>query len=55
MIVYMSGYDIYPQFNEETKRQFAAFDPPARSVLIAPEITGDSFLRIDMVALAGEA
>jgi len=53
MIVYMSGYDIYPQFNEETKRQFATFDPPARSVLIAPKITGDFYLRLDMIALAG--
>lgn len=52
MIVYMSGYDIYPQFNEETMRQFANFDPPARSVLIAPEITGEFHLRIDMIALA---
>ncbi len=54
MVVYISQYDIYPQFNEETMRQFASFDPPARSVLIAPEVTGDSFLRIDMVALAGK-
>ncbi len=54
MIVYISQYDIYPQFNEETKRQFATFDPPARSVLIAPEITGESYLYIDMIALAGQ-
>jgi len=55
MNVYISQYDIYPQFNEETKRQFATFDPPARSVLIAPKITGDFYLYIDMIALAEDA
>ncbi len=55
MTVYISEYDIYPQFNEETRRQFANFDPPARSVLIAPLMTSGSALRIDMIALPGEA
>ena len=53
--VYNAEYHDYPQFNDETKRQFAAFDPPARSVLVAPQVTGDALLRIDMIALAGEA
>ncbi len=54
MTVYMGGYDIYPEFNEATKRAFAAFTPPARSVLVAPRITGEFLLRIDFLALAGE-
>jgi enamine deaminase RidA (YjgF/YER057c/UK114 family) len=55
MTVYHAEYRDYPQFNEETKRQFAAFDPPARSVLVAPQVTGDALLRIDMIALAAAA
>jgi len=54
MLVFTREYDTYPQFNEETKRQFAAFEPPARSVVIAPEVTGESRLLIHMVALSGE-
>jgi enamine deaminase RidA (YjgF/YER057c/UK114 family) len=52
MTVYNAEYHDYPQFNEETKQWFAAFDPPARSVLVAPQVTGDALLRIDMIALA---
>lgn len=54
LTVYMYAFDPYPQFNEVTKRLFAEFIPPARSVLVAPEITGDAKIVIDVVALQPE-
>ncbi len=51
--VFMGGGQ-YPDFNEATKKIFANFEPPTRSVLSAPDITGDSLLKIDLIALAGE-
>lgn len=44
----------YPQFNEATKRVFADFEPPTRSVVRAPSITGEYKLRIDFLALASD-
>ncbi len=52
LTVFLAEFDIYPEFNEATKVAFASFEPPTRSVLVAPEITGNSLLRVDMVALA---
>jgi len=52
LTVYLSEYDTYPEFNDATKELFAEFDPPTRSVLIAPRITGDALLRVHLIALA---
>ena len=52
LTVYIAAFDIYPQFNDATRQVFAAFTPPTRSVLVAPHITGDALLRMDIVALA---
>lgn len=52
MTVYISDFDSYPQFNDVTKELFADFDPPTRSVLVAPRVTGESLLRIHLLALA---
>jgi enamine deaminase RidA (YjgF/YER057c/UK114 family) len=41
----------YPQFNEATKKVFAEFEPPTRSVVRAPSITDPYLLRIDFLAL----
>jgi enamine deaminase RidA (YjgF/YER057c/UK114 family) len=53
MTVYLAEFDPYPEFNEATKVAFAQFEPPTRSVLVAPEVTGKSLVRINMIALAG--
>jgi enamine deaminase RidA (YjgF/YER057c/UK114 family) len=53
MTVYIAAYDLYPEFNEVTKVCFASFVPPTRSVVVAPDITGEALLRIDFLALAG--
>jgi len=44
----------YPQFNEATKKVFADFEPPTRSVVRAPSITDPYLLRIDFLALGPE-
>jgi enamine deaminase RidA (YjgF/YER057c/UK114 family) len=44
----------YPQFNEATKKVFADFEPPTRSVVRAPTITDPYLLRIDYLALGPE-
>lgn len=44
----------YPQFNEATKRVFADFEPPTRSVVRAPGIADPHLLRIDYLALGPE-
>jgi enamine deaminase RidA (YjgF/YER057c/UK114 family) len=54
MTVYLAEFDPYPEFNEATKVAFAAFEPPARSVLVAPRVTGKHLLRVDLLALAGK-
>ena len=51
MIVYIRDFDAYPQFNDATRRMFADFTPPTRSVLVAPDITGEGQIRIDFLAL----
>jgi enamine deaminase RidA (YjgF/YER057c/UK114 family) len=43
----------YPDFNEATRKLFAEFEPPARSVL-GRELPNDTLLQIDLLALAGE-
>lgn len=55
LTVYLSDYDTYPEFNEATKELFATFEPPTRSVTIAPQITAGSLLLVDMIALAGSS
>ncbi|MEQ8674850.1 MAG: RidA family protein [Aggregatilineales bacterium] len=54
LTVYLQAFDPYPMFNEATKRHFAEIIPPARSVLVAPEITGDAKIVIDVVALQAD-
>lgn len=51
LTVFISEFDIYPPFNEATQRRFASIVPPTRSVLVAPEVTGVSLLRVDALAL----
>ncbi|MFW5713636.1 MAG: RidA family protein [Brevefilum sp.] len=51
LTVYIKEFDAYPQFNEATKSAFADIIPPTRSVLVAPSITGDAHLCMDVVAL----
>jgi len=51
LTVYIYAYDPYPQFNEATKRRFAGIIPPTRSVLVAPEVTGDAKICMDILAL----
>ena len=34
---YIREFDIYPKFNEVTKRRFSSFIPPTRSVIVAPD------------------
>lgn len=51
LTIYLYAFDPYPQFNEATKQHFAAIIPPARSVLVAPEFTGDAKIVIDALAL----
>lgn len=50
--VFMAEFDIYPSFNDATKRRFGAIVPPTRSVLVSPELTGSRLLRVDALALA---
>lgn len=52
LTVYIQAFDVYPDFNEVTKRRFADFVPPTRSVVVAPAITGSSLVRIDALATA---
>ncbi|MBM4428843.1 MAG: RidA family protein [Chloroflexi bacterium] len=54
MTVYLAEFDPYPEFNEATRVAFADFEPPTRSVLVAPAVTGEHLVRVDMIALAGE-
>ncbi len=51
LTVYIGGGQ-YPDFNEATKKLFADFEPPTRSVL-GRALTGDSLLQVDLIALAG--
>ena len=51
MTVYIYAFDPYPLFNEVTQRYFADIAPPARSVLVAPEVTGDAKISIDLIAI----
>jgi enamine deaminase RidA (YjgF/YER057c/UK114 family) len=51
MAVYIADFDSYPEFNNVTKEVFHDKIPPARSVLVAPALTGASLLRLDLIAL----
>lgn len=51
LTIYLYAFDPYPMFNEATKQYFADIIPPARSVIVSPEITGDAKIVIDVVAL----
>lgn len=52
LTVYIQAFDIYPAFNEVTTRRFASIIPPTRSVIVAPAITGEALLRVDVLATA---
>lgn len=52
LTVYIKAFDIYPAFNEVTTRRFAAIIPPTRSVIVAPAVTGDALVRVDVLATA---
>lgn len=54
LAVFLADFDAYPEFNEATKRRFARVVPPTRSVLVAPDVTGDALLRVDALALRPE-
>jgi enamine deaminase RidA (YjgF/YER057c/UK114 family) len=51
LTIYLYEFDPYPQFNEATKQYFADIIPPARSVLVAPAVTGNAKVVIDVLAL----
>lgn len=51
LTVYLKEFDPYPQFNEATKKAFAEIIPPTRSVLVAPGVTGEAQIVIDVLAL----
>jgi len=51
LTVYLKEFDPYPLFNEATKRAFAEIIPPTRSVLVAPGITGEAQIVMDVLAL----
>jgi enamine deaminase RidA (YjgF/YER057c/UK114 family) len=53
LTVMISDYESYPEFNAVTKELFADMIPPARSVVVAPAITGNSRLVVDALALTG--
>lgn len=50
LTVYIQAFDAYPDFNDVTKRRFADFVPPTRSVVVAPSITGAALVRVDALA-----
>ncbi len=52
LTVYIQAFDIYPAFNDVTIRRFASIIPPTRSVIVAPEVTGDALVRVDVLATA---
>ncbi len=51
LTVYIKEFDPYPQFNDATRKAFADIIPPTRSVLVAPEITGNAQICVDLIAL----
>jgi enamine deaminase RidA (YjgF/YER057c/UK114 family) len=51
LTIYLHAFDPYPMFNEATKQHFADIIPPTRSVLVAPEVTGNAKVVIDVLAL----
>lgn len=51
LTIYLYAFDPYPMFNEATRQHFADIIPPTRSVLVAPEVTGDAKIVIDALAL----
>jgi enamine deaminase RidA (YjgF/YER057c/UK114 family) len=55
LTVYIRAFDIYPDFNAVTTRRFADIVPPTRSVIVAPDITGDALVRVDVLATAPAA
>jgi enamine deaminase RidA (YjgF/YER057c/UK114 family) len=52
LTVYIQAFDIYPAFNAVTLRRFAAIIPPTRSVVVAPHLTGDALVSVDVLATA---
>ena len=51
LTVYLKEFDPYPLFNEATKKAFAEIIPPTRSVLVAPGVTGEAQIVVDVLAL----
>ncbi len=51
LTVYIKEFDPYPLFNEATREAFSEIIPPTRSVLVAPEITGEAQVCVDLIAL----
>ncbi|MDZ4763149.1 MAG: RidA family protein [Chloroflexota bacterium] len=51
LTIYLHAFEPYPLFNDATKHYFADIIPPTRSVLVAPDFTGDAKIMIDVVAL----
>jgi enamine deaminase RidA (YjgF/YER057c/UK114 family) len=54
LTVYLKEFDPYPLFNEATKRAFAEIIPPTRSVLVAPGVTGEAQIVVDVLALQAQ-
>ena len=50
MVVYIDSFDRYPEFNSTTKRLLDLDPLPTRSVLVAPEVTGEAAVRVDLIA-----
>ncbi len=51
LTVFLREFDPYPLFNNATKTAFAEIIPPTRSVLVAPGVTGDAHICVDVMAL----
>lgn len=51
LTVFTADYDTYPEFNAATQELFAAFDPPTRSVIVAPNLTAGALVRMNLIAL----
>lgn len=50
MVVYIDDFDRYPEFNVVTQELLNSSPLPTRSVTVAPALTGNAAVRIDLVA-----
>lgn len=55
LTVFIADFDHYPEFDVATREAFASFVPPACSVAVAPDLTTDALVRVDLLALASRS